>query len=129
MCLATMSKIPSLVNSVGTFDDGKLNNCCLAFEAPHLAFFTASEIHQKLSRMGGIAVLHLFLYTSKWWPAMWPWHVLFDLSRKQALKVLFRCTPCFIAFSVSSLCLQVSSDFFFFLSNMCSPANVAPPAL
>jgi hypothetical protein len=112
MCLATASNIPSLVNSVGTFDDGKLNNCCLAFEASRLAFFTASGMHRKLSGMGGVAALHLFSYTSKWWPAMWPRHVLFDPSRKQALKVLFGRTPCFIAFSVSSLCFQVSSVFF-----------------
>jgi hypothetical protein len=100
MCLATTSIIPSLVNSVGIFIDGKLNISCLVLLATHLASFTASEIHQWLSGIGGVVALHLFSYSSKWWLAMWPQHVVSNPRNKHALIILFSCLPSLIAFQV-----------------------------
>jgi hypothetical protein len=111
MCRATASRIASLENSVGIFIDGNFSNDCLDFAASLLAFFTASGMHRKFSAIGGAAALQHFSYSSKWWPAMWPRHVLFDPSRKHALNFLFGRIPFLIVFSVSSLHCQVS--FFF----------------
>lgn len=110
MYLAIASKIPLLVNSSGTVTDIKVNLRWLSCMASRLAFFTPSGMQRKLSSMGGVAAPHLFSYSSKWWPAMWPRHVEFNPRRKQALSVLFDRVPFSIIFSVSSLGRHVSND-------------------
>lgn len=126
MCFATASKIPTLVNSAGTFIGGKLNFCCFAFTASRLALFTASGMQQKLSSICGVVALQHFSYSSKWWLVMWPRHVEFNPCRKHPLSVLFVCTPSSIAFSVFFLRFQVSNQPLFPPSDAYSLAKLAP---
>jgi hypothetical protein len=130
MCFATANKIPSLVNSAGTFIGGKFNDFCfLACVASCFAFFTLSGMQRKLSSMGGVPALHLFSYSSKCWPAMWLRHVEFDPRRKHALSTFFERVPSFIASSVAALECQVSNGFFYrrYRVLTCKVCTIGPP--